>query len=242
MYMQNPELWVPTKIVPFNGGWQSNNEFVGRRSEHVASLECAAYSELLEDHISGDLLDIGAGTVPYYGIYKDLTDSVTCTDWSNSLHDTSHIDVCADASYGLPFKEQAFDTVVLADVLEHVSNPQSLVAECSRVLKTSGKLVVFVPFMYWIHEQPNDHFRYTEYALRNLVEYNAMEVVKLEEYGGGPDVIVDITQKMFCEMPKTYNLNKLFWTFCKKTSIYEKLRATHSRRMPIGYSLVAQKS
>src|SRR5690606_10990063 len=43
----------------------------------------------------------------------------------------------ADA-YRLPFPEQSFDVVTNLDFLEHVEDPQAIIAECARVLKPGG--------------------------------------------------------------------------------------------------------
>lgn len=45
--------------------------------------------------------------------------------------------VCASA-YALPFENESFDVVTAMDVLEHVEDPQKLIAESSRVLKKGG--------------------------------------------------------------------------------------------------------
>jgi SAM-dependent methyltransferase len=46
---------------------------------------------------------------------------------------------------GLPYEDASFDAVMLFDVLEHVPDPPSLLAEVARVLKPGGALVAFVP-------------------------------------------------------------------------------------------------
>ncbi len=45
----------------------------------------------------------------------------------------------------LPFDDAQFDFVVCKDVLEHLLDPQRLLAEMSRVLKAGGALLVHVP-------------------------------------------------------------------------------------------------
>lgn len=50
--------------------------------------------------------------------------------------------VQADLQADLPLAGDAFDLVVLADVLEHVAEGQRLLRECRRVLRPAGVLVV----------------------------------------------------------------------------------------------------
>lgn len=58
----------------------------------------------------------------------------------------------------LPFGDGFFDTVILAETVEHVENPSHVLRECNRVLKNGGRLVVSTP-------QANYLFTF----LRNLV-------------------------------------------------------------------------
>jgi ubiquinone/menaquinone biosynthesis C-methylase UbiE len=45
----------------------------------------------------------------------------------------------------LPFKDQSFDVVILAEMLEHVPNMSVPLAEAERVLKKDGKLIITIP-------------------------------------------------------------------------------------------------
>lgn len=47
----------------------------------------------------------------------------------------------------LPFKTEAFDKIICAEVLEHVINPSRALEEMKRVLKKKGRLVISVPNM-----------------------------------------------------------------------------------------------
>jgi SAM-dependent methyltransferase len=45
----------------------------------------------------------------------------------------------------IPYPDQTFDAVLVVDVLEHVPDPDHLIAEIVRVLKPGGRFVGFVP-------------------------------------------------------------------------------------------------
>lgn len=49
----------------------------------------------------------------------------------------------------LPFPDQAFDVIVLSHILEHLREPQNLVADAFRMLRPGGLLVVGVPICLW---------------------------------------------------------------------------------------------
>ncbi|MBX2840906.1 MAG: class I SAM-dependent methyltransferase [Flammeovirgaceae bacterium] len=70
-----------------------------------------------------------------------------------------------------------FDTLLVTDVLGHISNPKILMPEINRVLKKGGKLIITVPFFYWIHEPPFDFFRYTEFSLANFCKEKNLKII-----------------------------------------------------------------
>jgi spore maturation protein CgeB/SAM-dependent methyltransferase len=45
----------------------------------------------------------------------------------------------------LPFKDGSFDTVMMGEILEHLTHPERVLAEARRVLREGGRLVVTVP-------------------------------------------------------------------------------------------------
>jgi SAM-dependent methyltransferase len=51
----------------------------------------------------------------------------------------------ADVEQRLPFEEESFDVVVAGELLEHVRDPERLVAEARRLLRPGGRLVGSVP-------------------------------------------------------------------------------------------------
>lgn len=52
--------------------------------------------------------------------------------------------VCGDAMR-LPFRSGTFDTVIAAEIIEHVDNPGALMSEGARVLAPGGTLIVTTP-------------------------------------------------------------------------------------------------
>jgi len=56
------------------------------------------------------------------------------------------------AGEGLCFKSGSFDAVISNDVLEHVVDPEAVVRESARVLRTGGLLAFNMPNYRWIYE------------------------------------------------------------------------------------------
>lgn len=240
--MKNVEKWKPSKAIQDrDGNWVVNPDGVRRGSKHVASLQIPAYAKVISQYAKGSLLDCGAGKVPFYGVYKDLVSDITCTDWGSSRHNLQHIDMEVDLSKKLPFKESSIDTILLTDVLEHLSNPQLLLSESERILRTNGHILIFVPFLYWLHEQPHDYFRYTEHALANLIESSGLVSVEIYPYGGGSDVLIDMGNKIFRRHKLLLAAHKICWKFLSITGMAQKIKKSKMRKFPLGYVAVAKK-
>jgi SAM-dependent methyltransferase len=79
----------------------------------------------------------------------------------------------------LPFKDSTFDAVWIQAVLEHVLDPQRVVAEIHRVLKPAGLLYADTPFMQQVHEGAYDFTRFTLSGHRWLLR-------RFEEIESGP--------------------------------------------------------
>lgn len=242
--MRNEADWKPSKFVQTKRGLRAsrdrNEVYVGSRIS--ADAAARALEKALHAHASGHLLDLGAGKAPLYGVYRPHVDEITCIDWGESLHGASYLDATADLNEGIPLADESFDIVLSTSVFEHLRYPSTIWAESVRVLKPDGKLIVHVPFFYWLHEEPHDYFRYTEHALRMFCVDNNLEVVSLESTGGGLTVIADLIARylgpvhLLCAAHVAISQLFLRSSFGKWLSGKER-----SRKMVLGYCLVANK-
>lgn len=91
--------------------------------------------------------------------------------------------------HALPFKDGSFDWVVSSSMIEHDSKFWRSMAEMQRVLRPGGLLAITAPGFGWPrHDDPIDHYRFSEASLRLLVPL--CEVLECSEAneGDGPDV------------------------------------------------------
>jgi len=100
-------------------------------------------------------LDYPATAVAMYGTKPDVFGDATC----------------------LPFADEAADAVVLKDVLEHVADPMRALAEAARVLRTEGTLVLWMPFLYPIHDAPHDFQRFTSHAMETYLAKSGFSIL-----------------------------------------------------------------
>lgn len=192
--MRAIDQWKPTKFEKRQGAWRPsrNPRELARTSRVSSSLALHVLEGALKRHAHGHLADFGCGKVPFYGIYADLVEKVTCIDWPNSAHESSHIDIEADLNCPIAVDDAAFDSIFCSSVLEHIWDHRMMWREMVRSLKPGGTIIMGVPFIYGLHEVPYDYFRWTRYAFEKACEENGLEVIELEPYGGGIDVVVDL--------------------------------------------------
>ena len=245
--MKNRDKWQPSKYVYRDGELTASRDpkEVGVGSRLIADLTACAYHKSLRQHAKGKLLDLGCGKVPLYVAYKDCVTDNICVDWENTLHRNEYLDFECDLTKSLPFSDAEFDTIILSDVLEHIPQPEILWREMFRVLATKGKVILNVPFYYWLHEVPHDYYRYTQFALRRFAENAGLRVIQLEPIGGAPEIMTDIFAKNILRSPKIGPLLAMFsqWLTARfiRTRFGKRLSESTSASFPFAYFLVAEK-
>ena len=245
--MRNQASWKPSKFVYRRGLLIASRDAreVGIASRLSADLIAGFYDRELPLHARGKLLDLGCGKVPLYAAYKDLASECVCVDWANTAHKNEYLDHECDLTQPLPFADGHFDTIILSDVLEHIPTPEALCHEIARILAPSGKLIMNVPFYYWLHEEPHDYYRYTEYALRRFIDLAGLKLVTLEATGGSPELMADVLAKHLAHVPLVGKpLAALVqWAALRfvRTRLGRKVSRSSSRMFPFGYFLIAEK-
>jgi SAM-dependent methyltransferase len=84
----------------------------------------------------------------------------------------------------IPLSDGSVDAVLATELMEHLSAPGSFISEVSRVLRGGGSLVLSVPFMEPLHEEPRDYYRFTPYSLHDLLGKHGLEVEWIKPKGG----------------------------------------------------------
>jgi len=241
--MKNSNSWKPSKYVLTKHGLRASRDKteVAPGSWFVADILAGVYERALKTHARGVLLDLGCGKVPLYQVYKDYVSDNICVDWKNTFHKNAYLDFECDLNTGVPLPDQQFDTILVTDLMEHILNPDIVWKDIARLLKPRGRIIMGVPFFYWIHEEPYDYFRYTEYKLRSFCDNNGLIVLELTRYGGLLEVILNIIAKL---VKFSVIISKLHLSISKilvKSYIGRWMFKKTSAKYPLGYCLVAQK-
>jgi SAM-dependent methyltransferase len=134
-------------------------------------------------YFRGNLIDIGCGSKPY----KDLLDPYVTQhigiDHMDSSGDKSSIDLIGTA-YNIPVADATFDSAVCTAVLEHLEEPEQALRECYRLLKSGGVAIYSVPFIWHVHEEPRDFYRFSKFGLKYIFEKVGFEIVELKALSG----------------------------------------------------------
>jgi SAM-dependent methyltransferase len=75
--------------------------------------------------------------------------------------------------HDLPFEDNSKEAILCLAVLEHVQNPFKAMQELHRVLRPGGRLLIYVPFLYYYHAHDGyykDYWRYTYDGLEELAK------------------------------------------------------------------------
>jgi SAM-dependent methyltransferase len=133
------------KAATWGAKYAPGGALAGRRSALAAAVSAAAGP-------AGRVLDLGCGSGDLARRLTDLGLRVTGCDISERMleqaerADPAGTWVQLDPAWReLPFRAGAFGAVVSSSVLEYVSDPESVLRECARVLAPGGALLCTVP-------------------------------------------------------------------------------------------------
>ncbi len=114
------------------------------------------------------VLDLGSGTGRHVRALAQAGANVVAGDIDIQVEEAPGGRVRLDG-HRLPFRDGAFDMVVVAEVLEHVRDPKEVLAECARITRSGGSVVASAPRWYpeavnWAlsleyHSVPGGHIR-----------------------------------------------------------------------------------
>ncbi|WP_347839087.1 methyltransferase domain-containing protein [uncultured Draconibacterium sp.] len=247
--MQNSQNWKPSKYVLNRKGVlraSRNKSETQVASRFTIDLSAKLFQKYIPKNVSGDLLDLGCGKAPLYGIYRKYTNTITCVDWYNSSHSNNYTDIFADLNKVLPLEAERFDTIILSSVLEHLKDPNLIFSEMNRILRNNGKIILSVPFYYQLHEIPFDYHRFTKYGLINLAEKHNFTVTLLEAYGGLPEVYTDVLSRLLVRFPLIGEYMVQILHICShfilRFSFGKEFSKKSAENFPLAYFVILKKS
>jgi SAM-dependent methyltransferase len=141
---------------------------------------------LLEHHGAPEpLLDLGCGTGRFAASLASDGRRVLAIDPAPDVDLAPRGATVVGSADRVPLADRSVGTVMLRDVIEHLDDEAAL-AECHRVLRPGGLLVLLVPAwpsLWSVRDARAGHLRrYTRASLRGAVETAGFDVVTLRGY------------------------------------------------------------
>lgn len=237
------ENWRETKFEHTKNGLiasRDENE-VAPSSRLICSLTAKFYALHIPIHIKGDLIDFGCGKAPLFGCYSNYSNSVHYLDVENRL-EHAQLDYKASLNEPLTCVQRTFDSAILSDVLEHLDCPNIALSSIRATLKTGSVLILTVPFLYGIHEAPNDFRRFTRYGLKSELTRAGFKRIEIQELGGLISVIATFVAKLLDRAFGSRALPVKLWigltTLFMKIPFFAQIDQRTSKIFPLEYGII----
>lgn len=125
------------------------------------------------------MLDLGADRQPYRSELSGRIDRYIATDFEYR----PGLDFLSSATH-VPLADESVDSILMTEVLEHVSDPFLAAREAFRVLRKGGKLLLTTPQTWGLHGEPHDYYRFTQHGLRHVLTSAGFQIDVIEPYSG----------------------------------------------------------
>ena len=169
---------ITLPLIAITPGKKSNGNF-----ESFHRINIIHFLEKWAPTISGDVLDIGAGT---WTFPRQLLNN-SCKYLAVDSFSHPNVDIVCDIyQIDQTFRPGTFDFILCTDVLEHMSKPWLAVYQLHTILKPGGILLLTTPFFYRLHSNQacKDYWRITEDGLLELLANTAgFREIKTEAIG-----------------------------------------------------------
>lgn len=183
-----PETQAPTTPV--------STSFVYSGTELDAMAEARNYCrwifQFFQPYLGARIVEIGAGTGTFSRLLLEAhtAPELTLFEAAANLFPALERQFAADPRVRLHFGSfnpsllgKSPDSVVMVNVLEHISDDDGVLSEIHQSLSSGGHLLLFVPALEWNFgslDKAFDHFRrYSKPALRTKIERAGFQLVRL---------------------------------------------------------------
>jgi SAM-dependent methyltransferase len=212
---------------------------LGHPLAHIIRALRAALADLVADlalRPGATVLDYGCADIPYRDLFPADVAYVGADLPGNP---DAHVEIRPDGV--LPLGDGTVDVVFSSQVLEHVADPARYLAECERVLRPNGKLLLSTHGIMVYHRDPIDYWRWTGEGLRHVVAQAGLRVVRFEGVMGlassGLQLFQDGTQH---KVPRA--LHRVYFTVMQSlVAVFDRQSNASRAENALVFALIAQK-
>jgi ubiquinone/menaquinone biosynthesis C-methylase UbiE len=192
--------------------------------------------------VKGRILDIGAGSYDRYSDYFDTTEYVRMNMAPGpNTHLVGYIEE-------IPAADASFDGIVCTQVLGDVYDVRKALAECHRVLKVGGTVLLTESFIDPLHDESHDYWRFTPHSLQRLFEEVGFTILVLQRIGGYHSTLLQLKTRYTIEKHGLYHawyrpLANGFLTWRGKKALRKDAKDTSeaNKHFAQGWIIVAKK-
>jgi SAM-dependent methyltransferase len=153
-------------------------KFYGRLLLDFQTLTIFKYLRKHLPMMSGKLLDVGCGNSPFKFLVGKNCEYVGIDIAGADNFDYKNAGIIIFDGENIPFENASFENIICTEVIEHIPNPEKIIAEIHRVLKPDGTAIITLPWSARVHFAPHDFCRYTPYKLSLLFQaFNKVSIV-----------------------------------------------------------------
>ncbi|MGB9734617.1 MAG: glycosyltransferase [bacterium] len=131
----------------------------------------------------GVFLDISCTEIPYKNLILENAERYIRLDIEDTLNQKVKPDIFWDRRH-IPLADNSVDCVIAIELFQHLSDVETVLKEIRRVLKTEGKMFFTVPFLWPLHDMPNDEYRYTPVSLQRHLHNAGFDDIQIRAQGG----------------------------------------------------------
>lgn len=178
-------------VVPFLGFGDRPFHLLGHPHALARTGLRSALQRLAPAVPAGPLLDVGCGTMPYRTLFPAAQpyEGLEIDQPRNRANPrVSHF---YDGET-FPIPSGRYAAILCSQVLEHSFRPERLLAECHRVLRPGGTLLLTIPFLWPEHEQPWDSQRFTQFGLTRRLENAGFRVERMLRINPGLSALLQL--------------------------------------------------